>query len=123
MQKTNLSAAKPRDRRKDRRACESSGEDEPGRSALGRPGLAKSQARMSHEDETTDSLEDHTCPDNASDRSQQPIAGEGRAKAPDVGTRHYLDQVLAEKARKVRKRRNRKMRRNGEAGETVRATR
>lgn len=128
IQKTNLPAAKPRDCRKDRRACESSSEDEPGRSALGRRGLAKSQAKMSSEDETTDNLEDHTCPDDASNRSQQPNVGEGRAKAPDVGTKHYLDQVLAEKARRMRKRskrkmRKEKMRKNGEAGETVRATR
>ena len=127
MQKTNLSAPKPRDVRKDRRACESSSEDEPGRSALGRPGLAKSQAKMSSEDETTDNLEDHTCPDDASKCSQQHIVGERRAKAPDVGTKHYLDQVLAEKARKMRKRRKRKMRkekmrRTGEGGETVQAT-
>ena len=129
MQKTNLSAPKPRDVRKDRRACESSSEDEPGRSALGRPGLAKSQAKMSSQDETTDNLEDHTCPDDASDRSQQPIVGEGRSRALDVGTKPYLDQVLAEKAHKIRKRRKRKMkmrkekmRKTGEAGETVQAT-
>ena len=83
---------------------------------------------MSSEDETTDNQENHTRLDDASNGSQQPTVGEGRAKAPDVGTRYYLDQVLAEKARKMRKKRKKKMRKErmrkgDEAGPTVQASR
>lgn len=123
---THLPAAKRRDSGTDRKAHEWSSEDEPGRSALGRPVPAKSWQRMPSEDESTDNPEDHTGPDVASDAPQRSRAaeglGKGRAKAPDVGTKHYLDQVLAEKARKMRKRRKRKTRKVGEVGENVQAT-